>query len=112
MARVSKELQELKAVIDEELKIDEENIENLELDTNLILTLKESASYMSDERLPEYTYHSIESILLIVIFGIMAKCNTFVEIYLFMQKHTVWLNRRITLLFLEIIRKKRRVFYV
>ena len=52
MARVSKELQELKAVIDEELKIDEENIENVELDTNLILTLKESASYMSDERLP------------------------------------------------------------
>lgn len=95
MARVSKELQELKAIIDEELKIDEENIENLELDTNLILTLKESASYMSDERLPEYTYHSIESILLIVIFGIMAKCNTFVEIYLFMQKHTVWLNKYI-----------------
>lgn len=95
MARVSKELQELKKIIDEDLKIDEENIEKLEIDTNIILTLSENASYMSDKRLPEYTYHSIESILLVVVFGIIANCNTFVEIYLFMIKHAVWLNKYI-----------------
>lgn len=95
MTRISKELQELNKMIDEELKIDEEYIESIELDKNFVLTIQENASYMSDDRLQEYTYHSLESILLIVIFGIIANCNTFVEIYLFMNKHREWLNKYI-----------------
>lgn len=95
MARISKELQELKKIFDEELKVDEENIESIEIDKSFLLSLEENASYMSDDRLPEYTYHSLESILLVVIFGIMARCNTFVEIYLFMNKHVEWLKKHI-----------------
>lgn len=97
MARISKELQELNKLFDEELKIDEEYIESIEFDENLLLTIEENASYISDDRLPEYTLHSLESILLIVIFGIMARCNTFVEIYLFMHKHEEWLKQHIRL---------------
>lgn len=95
MARVSKELRKLKEIIDEDFEFEEENIEKMEIDTNILLTLKENASYMSDERLPQYTYHSLESILMLVILGIMANCNTFVEIYMFMNKHKEWLNKHI-----------------
>ncbi len=95
MSRISKELQELNKMIDEELKVDEAYIENIEIDKNLLLSIEENASYMTDERWPEYTYHSLESILLVVIFGIMARCNTFVEIYLFMNKHAEWLKKNI-----------------
>ena len=62
----------------------------------LLVSLKEEATYITDNRLPEYTYHSLEDILLIVIFGIMANCNTFMEIYLFMQKRIEWLKKYIT----------------
>lgn len=96
MSRVSKELQEINKLIDEDLKVDEENIENIEIDKNLILTLQENAVCLTDNRLIEYTYHSLESILLIVIFGIMARCNTFVEIFLFMKKREQWLKKYIT----------------
>lgn len=51
--------------------------------------------YLSDSRNEEYIYHSIESILLVIIFGLMAKCNTFVEIYYFMLKHSAWLDKHI-----------------
>lgn len=95
MSRISKELQELNKMIDEELKFEEEAIESIEIDKNLILSIEENASYISDDRLQEYTYHSLESILLVVIFGIMARCNTFVEIFLFMNKHAEWLKKHI-----------------
>lgn len=95
MARISKELQELNRMIDDELKIDEAYIESIEIDKNLLLAIEENASYMTDTRYQEYTYHSLESVLLIVIFGIMARCNTFVEIYLFMNKHVEWLAKHI-----------------
>lgn len=83
-------------MIDEDLKVDEETIVNMEIDKNLILTLQENAVCLTDNRLIEYTYHSLESILLIVIFGIMARCNTFVEIFLFMQKREQWLKKYVT----------------
>lgn len=83
-------------MIDQDLKVDEETIVNMEIDKNLILTLQENAVCLTDNRLIEYTYHSLESILLIVIFGIMARCNTFVEIFLFMQKREQWLKKYVT----------------
>ena len=58
--------------------------------------MQENAVCLTDNRLIEYTYHSLESILLIVIFGIMARCNTFVEIFLFMQKREQWLKKYVT----------------
>ena len=95
MARISKELQELNEIISEELRIEEENIESMDIDQKLIVAIKEQACTLSDSRNEEYIYHSIESILLVVIFGLMAKCNTFVEIYYFMLKHSVWLDKHI-----------------
>ncbi len=39
--------------------------------------------------------HNIEQILISVIFAILAKCNTFVEIHLFMKHHYEWLNKHV-----------------
>jgi predicted transposase YbfD/YdcC len=63
--------------------------------SKLILAIKEQACTLSDIRIEEYIYHSIESVLLVVIFGIMARCNTFVKIYYFMLKHSAWLDKHI-----------------
>ena len=95
MSRISKELQELNKIMSEELKIEEENIESMDIDQKLILAIKEQACTLSDTRIEEYIYHSVESVLLVVIFGIMARCNTFVEIYYFMLKHSAWLDKHI-----------------
>ena len=77
------------------LKIEEENIESMDIDQKLILAIKEQACTLSDTRIEEYIYHSIESVLLVAIFGIMARCNTFIKIYYFMLKHSVWLDKHI-----------------
>ena len=95
MSRISKELQEFNKIMSEELKIEEENIESMDIDQKLILAIKEQACTLSDDRIEKYIYHSIESILLVVIFGIMTRCNTFVEIYYFMLKHSAWLDKHI-----------------
>lgn len=67
----------------------------MDIDQKLILAIKEQACTLSDNRIEAYICHSIESILLVVIFGIMARCNTFVEIYYFMLKHSAWLDKHI-----------------
>jgi len=54
MSRISKELQELNKVMSEELKIEEENIESMNIDQNLILAIKEQACTLSDDRIEEY----------------------------------------------------------
>lgn len=43
MARSSKELQVLNEILSEELRIEEENIESLDIDQKLILAIKEQA---------------------------------------------------------------------
>lgn len=43
MARISKELQVLNERLSEELRIEEENIESLDIDQKLILAIKEQA---------------------------------------------------------------------
>ena len=40
MARISKELQVLNEILSEELRIEEENIESLDIDQKLILAIK------------------------------------------------------------------------
>ena len=100
MTRVSKKLQEIKEVmevdfIDEETILDE--LEELERDTEFILKLKEEAIYITEEREIGKVLHNIEDVLLCVIFAILAKCNTFVEIHLFMVEHYEWLDKYIHL---------------
>jgi hypothetical protein len=43
MARISKELQVLNEILSEELRIEEENIESLDIDQKLILAIKKQA---------------------------------------------------------------------
>ena len=95
MARKSKELETIINMLDIEEKIDEQELEKLDFDKDFILNLQINANLLSDKRDSSYSYHSLESILLLVIFGIMADCNTFVKIYLFMLKHKKWLQKHI-----------------
>ena len=67
----------------------------MNIDAKFIYKLNENASYIVDERNLGYVLHSVESIILSVIFAIIANCNTFVQIYLFMQKHFEWLDKHI-----------------
>lgn len=97
MPRISKEFQELKKIFDEDMLIEEEQLTSVDLDKNFLLDLENNASCLTDYRDINYVYHSLESVLLIVIFGIMANCNNFVEIYHFMKSHKLWIERNITL---------------
>ncbi len=88
MARTSKSLQNLKEALSAEELLDEEKLIQMDIDKDFILKIEEEASVLTDKRETKDIIHSLESILLTVIFGIMANCNTFVEIYLFMQKRS------------------------
>ncbi len=96
MARTSKSLQNLKEALSAEELLDEEKLIQMDIDKDFILKIEEEASVLTDKRETKDIIHSLESILLTVIFGIMANCNTFVEIYLFMQKRSDWLQKHIT----------------
>ena len=80
--------------LDEE-RIDEEEIEKISFEKEFILDLESRANCLTDIREYSHTIHSVESILLLVIFALIANCNTFVEIYLFMNKHIEWLLKYI-----------------
>lgn len=54
MPRISKKLQELNKIMSDELKIEEENIESMDIDQKLILAIKEQACTLSDTRIEEY----------------------------------------------------------
>ena len=95
MARVSKELKEVIEMFDEYEKIDENELEELELDSEFIYDLKESAVFITEQREIGKVYHTVESILLTLIFALLANCNTFVQIHLFMKKHYEWLEKHI-----------------
>lgn len=93
MARKSKELMTIVELFEEEELMDE--IEELPIDAKFIANFNENASYIVDERKEGAVIHSVESIILSVIFAILAKCNTFVEMHLFMIEHYEWLNKHI-----------------
>lgn len=95
MARVSKQLQKIIYAIDMDF-IDEYMIEELELMsgyTEFIVDLKEQAIFITEEREIGKIRHNIEEVLISVILAILAKCNTFVEIHIFMSEHYEWLDR-------------------
>ncbi len=95
MSKKSKELEEIKEYFNEEDKINEEEIEKLEIDAKFIAGIEENMIYIEEERNLGYILHSVENIVLSVIFAILANCNTFVQIHLFMCKHYEWLNNHI-----------------
>lgn len=94
MARKSKELEKIISMFEEDDFIEEE-IETVEVSAEFIMNIKENAIYITEERQIGKVLHDIEQILLSVIFAILAKCDTFVEIHLFMSYHYQWLDKHI-----------------
>lgn len=92
---MAKKLEEIKEMFLDEERIDEEEIEKISFEKEFILDLESRANCLTDIREYSHTIHSVESILLLVIFALIANCNTFVEIYLFMNKHIEWLLKYI-----------------
>ena len=98
MSKVSKELIEFKKLLEED-EIEtykNETIEELNLDF-LIDYVYENEYILEDNRHYGYTLHSLESILLIVIFAMLSNCNTYKEIKLFIKVHYDWLIKKLKL---------------
>lgn len=95
MARKSKELEKIINIFSEEELIEEAEIEMMKVDAEFIMNIKENVLYIAEERQIGKVLHDIEQILLSVIFAVLAKCNTFVEIHLFMTHHYEWLDKHI-----------------
>ena len=98
MSKISKELLELKQLLKEddlEFYKDEE-IEKLNLDF-LIDYVYDNEFILDDSRHNGYTLHSLESIFIIVIFALLANCNTYKEIELFIDIHYNWLINKLKL---------------
>lgn len=98
MSKISKELLEFKKILEEdELETyRDEEIEKLNLDF-LIDYIYENEFILDDSRQPGYTLHSLESILLIVIFALLSNCNTYKEIDIFIGVHYKWLLNKLKL---------------
>lgn len=98
MAKVSKELKEFKEMLEEDeiesYKNDE--IEDLNVDF-LIDYIYDNESFLDDTRHQGYTLHSLEEILLIVIFGLLSNCNTYKDIEMFIKIHYNWLVKKLKL---------------
>ena len=94
MARKSKELEEITKIFKME-EIAEENIELLEPEVTFIEKINDNSIYILDERIEGSVVHSLESVILLVIFAVIARCDTFVDIYLFGMKHYEWLSKYI-----------------
>ncbi len=85
MTRKLKVLENIIEIFNNDDRINEKEIEEL----------KDNIIYIVDNQWDEvYLLHLIESIILTVIFAIIANCNIFVEIHLFLCKHYEWLNGR------------------
>lgn len=93
MSRISKELQEITNIFEEDDFVDD--IELMDIDAKFIYEFNINASYITEEREIGKIEHSIESIILTVIFAIISRCNTFNEIEIFMMSHYEWLDKHI-----------------
>lgn len=96
MSKISKELLEFKKIIEEDERetYKDERIEDLNLDF-LIDYVYENEFLLEDTRNYGYTLHSLETILLIVIFAMISNCNTYKEIDLFIKAHYEWLTKKL-----------------
>ena len=95
MSRKSKVLDNLSSIITDKYIINENEIENVNVCCEFIYEIEANAIYVVDKRDEEHIMHSLESIILTLIFAMMANCNRFTEVYLFMCKHFNWLDRHI-----------------
>ena len=98
MSKISKELTEFKKILEED-EIEtykNETIEELDLDF-LIDYIYDNEFILEDTRHYGYTLHSVESIILIVIFAMLSNCNTYKEIELFINVHYEWLIKKLKL---------------
>lgn len=93
MAKKAKKLEEIVNIIN--LNYELEEIEQLEPDVLFIEKINDNATYIVDERVNGYVLHTLESIILLVIFAVIAKSNTFEEIYIFGCTHFKWLSKYI-----------------
>lgn len=98
MSKISKELIEFKQMLEEdELETyKNEEIEDLNVDF-LIDYIYDNEFFLDDTRHQGYTLHSLEEILLIVIFGLLSNCNTYKDIELFIKVHYDWLVKKLKL---------------
>lgn len=87
-------LEELIKVMDK-FDCEIEDIEVLEPDVEFIQNIHDNSVLIIDERVNDYVLHSLESVLLLVIFAMIANCNTFSEIYTFGCFHFEWLNKHV-----------------
>lgn len=94
MAKKSYHLEELINTM-KEFDCEIEDIETLEPDVEFIQNIHDNAVFIIDERVNGYVLHSLESVLLLVIFAMIANCNTFSEIYAFGCFHFEWLDKHI-----------------
>lgn len=96
MSRISKELIEFKKFLEEdELETyKNEEIEELNLDF-LIDYVYENEFLLEDSRDASYTIHSVEDVLIITILALLANCNTYKEIELFIEVHYEWLTKKL-----------------
>lgn len=98
MPRVSKELIEFKKMLEED-EIEtykKEEIEEMNLDF-LIDYIYENEFLLDDARDASYTIHSVEDVLIITLFAVLANCNTYREIELFIEVHYEWLTKKLHL---------------
>ena len=95
MARVAKAFKNLSNLFSDNDIIDESIIEELEISCEFVYEVENNAIYVVDKRDETHILHSLESIILTLIFAMMANCNRFTEIHLFMCKHFEWLDKHI-----------------
>ena len=98
MSKISKELLEFKKLLEkDDLEFyNDEEIEKLNLNF-LIDFVYDNEFVLDDSRHHGYTLHSLESIFIIVILALLANCNTYKEIELFVGIHYEWLIRKLKL---------------
>ena len=93
MAKKSKVLEEIINL--NELMETVEDIETLEPDALFVQKINENAMMIIDERISGYVLHSVESIISLIIFAVIARCDTFTEIHIFGCSHFEWLSKYI-----------------
>lgn len=86
MTRTSKALNNIVSIFQAE-DISEMHFEEIKENVEFVYDFKSELEYATEVREQSYVLHSLESIILTVILGIFARCNTINEIYFFMVKH-------------------------
>lgn len=100
MPRISKDLQNMKKIFDEEeneINLIEE-FKETDFLIEFINKVQNNASYISDYRHLGYVKHALEDIIAIVILALISNCNTFTEIELFIKRHIKWLQKHLNIL--------------